>query len=69
VFEALKSWRATKARAANVPAYVIFNDATLVAIAQRRPSNPQQLLALPGVGPVKVERHGPDVLAVVADHS
>jgi DNA helicase II / ATP-dependent DNA helicase PcrA len=68
VFEALKAWRATKARAANVPAYVIFNDATLVAIAESRPGTPRDLLALPGIGPVKVERHGPEVLAVVAEH-
>jgi DNA helicase II / ATP-dependent DNA helicase PcrA len=69
VFDALKQWRATKARAANVPAYVIFNDATLAAIASKRPSSPQQLLTLPGIGPVKVERHGPEVLSVVAEHA
>jgi DNA helicase-2/ATP-dependent DNA helicase PcrA len=68
VFEALKQWRSTKARAANVPAYVIFTDATLEAIARTRPTSKADLLSLPGVGPVKVERHGPDVLAVVAAH-
>jgi DNA helicase II / ATP-dependent DNA helicase PcrA len=68
VFDALKQWRAAKARAADVPAFVIFNDATLAAIATTRPSSPQQLLSLPGIGPVKVERHGHDVLSVVAEH-
>ncbi|MFP4513555.1 MAG: UvrD-helicase domain-containing protein [Acidimicrobiales bacterium] len=69
VFEALRSWRFTKARAANVPAYVIFNDATLAAIAHSRPRSPRELLALPGIGPVKAERHGHDVLSVLADHT
>ena len=69
VFESLKQWRSTKARAANVPAYVIFTDATLEAIARTRPTTKAELLSLPGVGPVKVERHGPDVLEVVADHA
>ena len=68
LFESLKRWRATRAKAAGVPAYVIFSDATLVAVAGRRPSDRRQLLSLPGIGPVKVERHGDDLLAVVAEH-
>lgn len=64
-FEALRAWRATKAKAAKVPAYVIFTDATLVAITQAKPRTPRDLLSLPGIGPVKVERHGPEVLSVL----
>jgi DNA helicase-2/ATP-dependent DNA helicase PcrA len=69
LFEALRSWRARRAKAANVPAFVIFSDATLVAVAGTRPANRTQLLALPGIGPVKVERHGDDLLAVVNEHA
>lgn len=66
LFEALRRWRATKAKAAKVPAFVVFNDATLVAIASRRPRSRRALLDLPGIGPVKVERYGDELLSVVA---
>jgi DNA helicase-2/ATP-dependent DNA helicase PcrA len=66
LLEALKSWRATAARAAKVPAYVIFHDTTLAAVAEARPTTAQELLALPGLGPVKVSRYGDALLEVVA---
>ena len=66
LFDALKQWRAGAARAANVPAFVIFHDSTLRALAEARPRTPTALLAVPGIGPVKATRFGPDVLAVVA---
>jgi DNA helicase-2/ATP-dependent DNA helicase PcrA len=68
LFEALKQWRATVAKAASVPAYVVFHDATLEAIAGARPRSGRELLALPGLGPVKVGRYGEGVLEVVATH-
>jgi superfamily II DNA helicase RecQ len=68
VLVALKAWRADRARAAAVPAYVIFHDRTLEAVAAARPKTRDQLLALPGVGPVKVSRYGDDVLDLVAAH-
>jgi DNA helicase-2/ATP-dependent DNA helicase PcrA len=68
LFEALKQWRSTVAKAASVPAYVVFHDATLEAIAGARPRSDRDLLALPGLGPVKVGRYGEGVLEVVAAH-
>jgi len=68
VLDALKAWRASKARAAAVPAYVIFHDRTLEAIAAALPRTRDQLLALPGVGPVKVNRYSDDLLQVVEAH-
>jgi DNA helicase-2/ATP-dependent DNA helicase PcrA len=68
LFDALKQWRAQAAKAAAVPAYVIFHDSTLEAVARERPGDRHALLALPGIGPVKVNRFGDDVLAVVALH-
>jgi DNA helicase-2/ATP-dependent DNA helicase PcrA len=65
---ALKSWRTSTARAANVPAYVVFADATLEAVAHRRPTTRQALLALPGLGPVKAERYGERLLQIVREH-
>jgi superfamily II DNA helicase RecQ len=46
-----------------VPAYVVFNDETLRAMAAHRPNTAERLLALPGVGPVKLERYGSAFLA------
>jgi DNA helicase-2/ATP-dependent DNA helicase PcrA len=66
VLAALKQWRSSTARAANVPAYVIFHDATLAAVAQARPRTRAELLALPGLGPVKAERYGDALLEVVS---
>jgi DNA helicase II / ATP-dependent DNA helicase PcrA len=66
LFEALKTWRASTARASGVPAYVIFHDTTLAALAQAKPSDRSGLLAVPGLGPVKAERYGEAVLAVLS---
>jgi DNA helicase-2/ATP-dependent DNA helicase PcrA len=66
VLQALKTWRATMARASGVPAFVVFHDTTLAAVAEARPQDRAALLALPGVGPVKAERYGEALLAVVA---
>ena len=66
VLDDLKAWRSATARASGVPAYVIFHDATLAALAEARPGNRQELLAVPGLGPVKVERYGDTLLALLA---
>jgi len=47
-----------------VPAYAVFSDATLAAIAERRPASTGELAAVPGVGPVKLDRYGAAVLAL-----
>jgi ATP-dependent DNA helicase RecQ len=69
VLQALKAWRTTAARAAGVPAYVIFHDTTLAAVAEARPRNRDALLALPGLGPTKADRYGDALLEVVARHA
>ncbi len=65
---ALKDWRRDEAAAAKVPAYVVFTDATLQAIAESVPATPQALTRIPGVGAVKLERYGGACLAVIAGH-
>ena len=57
------------ARASGVPAFVVFHDATLAAVAEARPRDRPSLLALPGMGPVKADRYGEALLAVVASAS
>jgi DNA helicase-2/ATP-dependent DNA helicase PcrA len=66
LFERLRTWRLDVANAAHVPAFVVFTDATLTAIAQDQPTSVADLLAIPGVGARKLELYGADVLAVVA---
>ena len=63
--EQLKTWRSVTAKAAGVPAYVVFNDAALYEIASLRPQNDDDLLSISGIGPVKLERYGEDILAIV----
>jgi DNA helicase II / ATP-dependent DNA helicase PcrA len=64
-FEALKVWRLAFAGATKVPAYVIFTDATLTAIAEKTPSTPGELATISGVGARKLERYADDVLAIL----
>lgn len=63
----LKQWRLAQASAQGVPAYVIFNDATLEALAARRPSSGPALLEIPGIGPAKLEAYGEDLLDLLAE--
>ncbi len=69
LFDALVAWRLDAARAAGVPAYVIFDNKSLRAVAKARPGDTRQLLAVPGVGPVKLERYGAAVLEIVGNHA
>jgi ATP-dependent DNA helicase RecQ len=61
----LRRWRLETARADGVPAYVVFHDATLVAIASARPANLTELLRVSGVGESKLRKYGNDVLEVL----
>jgi len=65
LFDRMRAWRAELARSTGVPAYVIFTDATLTALAERRPASAGELAQVPGVGPAKLDRYGADVLAMV----
>jgi ATP-dependent DNA helicase RecQ len=61
----LKAWRATVAKAHNLPAFIIFHDSTLLALAVRQPQNLADLQGVPGVGQKKREAYGPQVLAAL----
>jgi ATP-dependent DNA helicase RecQ len=61
-FEALRAVRRRLADAAGVPAYVVFSDATLAEMAERRPATPEELLQISGVGPKKLENYGDEFL-------
>ncbi|MGP3533369.1 DNA helicase RecQ [Microbacterium sp. RD1] len=68
LFEALRSWRAEQAREQGVPAYIVFGDATLRALAASRPASLADLDGITGIGAKKREAYGDRILAVVAAH-
>jgi DNA helicase II / ATP-dependent DNA helicase PcrA len=61
----LTDWRRRLARASGVPAHVLLHDSTVKAIAERKPATADELLLVPGLGPVKAARFGPAILEVV----
>lgn len=71
LLERLRTWRSECAarlaeeRGSRVPAYLVFTDATLVAIAELRPADSSALARVPGVGPTKLEAWGPEILALL----
>ena len=62
----LKEWRLSMSRAAAVPAFVIFNDETLLDLVEVQPANLDELLSVKGIGPVKAERYGKEILELVS---
>ncbi|HEV7915816.1 MAG TPA: DNA helicase RecQ, partial [Albitalea sp.] len=65
LFAALKAWRAEVAREHNLPAYVVFHDATLAEMARARPQSMQALGQISGVGAKKLEAYGRELLRVL----
>jgi len=68
-FERLRTWRLSTATEAKVPAFVVFTDATLTAIAEQRPADREDLAAVSGVGARKLELYGTEVLDIMAGRS
>jgi DNA helicase-2/ATP-dependent DNA helicase PcrA len=62
----LRDWRLNQARSQGVPAYVVFNDKTLEALASLRPSTNEGLLGIPGIGPAKLEAYGEELIELLA---
>ena len=67
IFEKLRWWRMETARKHNVPAYVIFHDATMREIAKAQPSSLDDLRGVSGVGEKKLETYGADIVALIAE--
>lgn len=66
VFETLRSWRLDYSKKLEVPPFMVFTDATLEVIAETRPTEDSQLLAIPGIGEKKLEQHGPSLREILA---
>lgn len=67
LFEELRQWRLQLSREISKPAYTIFTDRTLMAIADAKPETLIQLRAIPGIGATKSEKYGADVLKIIRD--
>ena len=63
---ALRAWRAQRAKADGVPAYVVLSDKHLAGIAARMPTSLTELRACPGIGPAKLDTYGDEILEVLA---
>src|SRR5699024_12572943 len=66
IFDKLGNWRKDISTTDKVPAFVVFTDATLVAIAEKMPKDLKQLRQLPGLGPKKLERSGTEILTILS---
>ncbi|MGM1076257.1 ATP-dependent DNA helicase UvrD2 [Streptomyces sp. H28] len=66
LYERLREWRAEQARRSGQPAFCVFTDKTLMAIAESDPEDDHELARIPGVGMRKLRRYGADVLAICA---
>ena len=58
LYESLRDWRRGRAATEQVPAYCVFTDATLTALAEMRPNDRAGLLRVPGIGAAKVDKYG-----------
>jgi DNA helicase-2/ATP-dependent DNA helicase PcrA len=66
LIDALRAWRTERATQEQMPAYVVASDALLEAIAEGRPSTLVALERVKGIGPAKLDKYGPDIVAIVA---
>ena len=66
IVEALRAWRLERAHSDGVPAFVVFHNTTMNAIAAAEPQTLEQLAAVPGIGPSRLESYGDEILAAVA---
>jgi len=64
LFDQLRTWRAETAQQQGQKAFYVFSDATLKSIAAARPQTPEELRAIRGVGPKKLDLYGPAVLEI-----
>ena len=69
LFDALRSWRWSTAQALSLPAFVVFTDTTLRALAEQCPADRASLLRIPGIGLAKADRYGEEVVDLIATHA
>jgi ATP-dependent DNA helicase RecQ len=68
LFDRLRALRKRLAEESGLPPYVVFHDSTLRKMAEHKPLELEQFAALPGVGRSKLDRYGPQFIAVIRDY-
>ena len=68
LFESLRQWRTMTAHQSGKPAYTVFPDKTLIALAAEQPSTQSELAYISGIGPTKLEKYGPEVIQLITRH-
>ena len=68
LFGKLKQWRRMKSYKENIRPYIIFSDATLISICNRKPKNIQELMEIRGVGEKKIKAYGDEIIKLVNDY-
>ena len=68
LFEKLREWRSQKARAAGIPPYIVFNDKTLKQLAAHMPTDKNSLLNIDGIGKVKLESYGEEIVEIINEY-
>ncbi|TLP94398.1 ATP-dependent DNA helicase UvrD2 [Nesterenkonia salmonea] len=68
-FESLRAWRLSYSKELGLPAFMVFSDATLEMIAEKKPRTDEELLAIPGIGQRKLEQHGDRLRAALREFS
>ena len=63
-----RTWRSDRAKADSVPAYVVFTNVTLDALADLAPTTLDELKRIPGIGPAKRERYGETIIELIKGH-
>lgn len=64
LYAVLKEWRRTQAAEESLPAYCVFTDATMVALAEVKPGDAAALARVPGIGPAKIDKYGAAILGL-----
>lgn len=69
LFEDLRSWRTEQAKKQSLPAYMILDDKTLIALSAERPQSEANLLLVPGIGPKKLKLYATDLITIINQKS
>jgi DNA helicase-2/ATP-dependent DNA helicase PcrA len=69
VYDALRAWRRARAAEEQLPAYCVFTDATMTALAEIKPADASELVRVPGIGAAKVDKYGDDILRLCSGDS
>ncbi len=69
LYETLRAWRLSEAKEHKVPAFTIFNDATMIKIATSMPRTTEELLEIKGIGKAKLEQYGNQILEIIQQHT